>query len=400
MKINLKTSQEEQRRMSYSTDASQISGLALNVVIPETIDETRNAVRITESIVPRGGGTGLVGGAVPTKNTIIDISKLNKILDIDINKKIAYVEAGIILDILNNELEKHGLEFPVQPSSHSVCTIGGMIATNAAGSRAIKYGKTDSWVQEVEMINPIGELIKIPKPDVKDFAGMEGTTGLIVKARLKLIKKPARKAALYEAKSKEEVVEAVRKFKSNSKTSMIELYDSFVSKILGLEENYHLLVEFEDSEEIQEEKDYKEIMNVRDSVYPYLAEKGYMIIEDPKIFLDKFIPLAEFLEINSIPYYGHIGSGIIHPCFKPKQEKLIDAVMELVRKLHGQATGEHGIGMRKEKFLDETEKKLLRRVKERLDKNNKFNPGKLITMKKEKVEELKEEQIHEVFSNE
>jgi len=392
MKIILKASSEEKNRAAYSTDASQISGIALNVIIPKTIEELQNSVRLAESIVPRGGGTGLVGGAVPQKNTIIDLSKLNKILNIDINKKTAYVEAGIILNTLNNELEKYGLEFPVQPSSFSICTIGGMIATNAVGSRAIKYGKTENWVQELEILNSMGEMQKIPKPDVKDFAGMEGTTGIIIKAKLNLVKKPKRRASLYEAKTKEEVIDAVKKLKSDNSVSMIELYDKFVSKLVGLEENYHLLVEFEGEteEENQFKGTYKELMEIRSKIYPYLAEKGYQIIEDPKIFLDKFIQLAEFLESNHIPYYGHIGSGIIHPCFKPRQEKLAEAVIEFVKKSHGQITGEHGIGLRKEKYLDETEKKLLRRVKERLDKNNKFNPGKLITMEKP---EQKEEKI-------
>jgi FAD/FMN-containing dehydrogenase len=144
----------------YETDAARFKGKSLNVFLPENIEEAQKIVKENKHIVIRGGGTGLAGGATPQdgKDVVLDLSKLNKIENLDTSRKEIEIESGVILDELQDYLDRYGLEFPVNPSSHSVATIGGMIATNAVGSRAIKYGKTSNWIKWIEVIDCHGNI--------------------------------------------------------------------------------------------------------------------------------------------------------------------------------------------------------------------------------------------------
>jgi glycolate oxidase len=361
---------------SYEVDASGIKGDAIDVIFPETIAEIKRIILSGKKIVPRGGGTGLAGGSVPQGGVIVDLSKMDRIVSFNQLRKTVEVEAGVILDELNYFLEDYGLEFPINPSSHSVCTIGGMIATNAVGSRAVKYNKTSDWVEWLEVIDG-KDFQKIKKTSVSDYAGMEGTTGIILKACLKLSDKPKRTGVLIKKNNLGEIVELARKLKVNKNVSMIEFFGAEVSSMLGLE-GYNLIVEYESGEGNLKGEEYQKILDLRDSVYPLLAQKGYYIIEDPCILLDRIENLIVFLERNEIPYFGHLGSGILHPCFKRGQEGLIDEMMRVVKKLHGQISGEHGIGLLKKDFLEKQERELYLRIKKRTDPEGLFNPGKIV----------------------
>lgn len=378
--------------IAYSTDASMIEGVASSVIFPKSAEEISRIIKSGSNFVVRGGGTGLVGGAVPLNSQVLDLSKINKIINLDIDKRTAEVEVGIILDELNSELEKYDLEFPVNPSSHEVCTIGGMIATNAVGSRAVKYGRTSNWISELEIINGKGEIERINKTSLQDFTGMEGITGVIVKAKVKLVEKRERTASLFSFDTIEEVYNSAKKLKLMSNVSALEFLDKIVSSILGLEDRYHLIVEFESDEGNLKGKEYQEIMKLRDEVYPSLAKIGYVKIEDPKIMLHKFQELGEFLESGSIPYFSHLGSGIVHPVFKKEDDERIKILMKYVRSIHGQVTGEHGIGLRKREFLDNMEKKLIERIKKRYDPDCRINCNKIIENKQEKSEETDEKE--------
>jgi FAD/FMN-containing dehydrogenase len=365
----------------YKTDASQIEGTAIDVRLPETIQELKSIIKINTNIVPRGGGTGLAGGAVPQNSVVIDLSKLNNISNLDVKRKTIDVEAGVILDDLNLYLDNYELEFPVNPSSHEICTMGGMIATNAVGSRAIRYGKTSNWIEALEIVDSKGETQKLSKAEFSDFTGLEGITGIIVKAKLKLISKKTRTATLFGRKTLKEILEIAKQMKTNPNVSMVEFMNEDISEMIGLNRNYTLIVEFESSEGKLKGDEYKELLDLRDKIYPLLAEKGFSRIEDPKVVFDKIQTLMEWLEKKKIPYFGHLGVGILHPCFNPYQEELIPEMMKLVRKLHGQISGEHGIGLIKRQFLDFSEKKLIRSIKRRCDPENKFNQNKILSTK-------------------
>lgn len=378
IKVKLNPKREEIEREVYNSDASGIEGVAERIVFPKSIEEIQNLIRTSKDVVARGGGSGLAGGAVPQNSVLLDMSKMNKILKIDKEKMLAEVEPGITLDELNEELKKQGLEFPVNPSSHSVATIGGMIATNAVGGRAIKYGKMSDWVQSIEIINGQGERKELRKLDLMDVAGMEGITALIVKAILKLSLIKKRTANFIEADDMEELMTLVDKLKRESEVSMIEFFDKTTSLLLGFPIKYHLIVEYESNEGTICDEEYDKLMARRDTTYPVLAEKGFTVIEDPKMLSAKIPEFVEWLERNKIPVFGHIGVGILHPCFRQNQEKLIDEMMNIVKRFRGEVSGEHGIGLRKKKYLEGQDKKLKEILKKRYDPANKLNRGKIL----------------------
>ena len=239
----------------YLYDASQIKGKASKVFFPKTINEVKRIVQSNKHICIRGGGTSLVGSSVPQNDVVLDMSKLNHISNLDINRKTVEVEAGVILDDLQDYLSENNLEFPVNPSSHAVCTIGGMIATDAVGSRAIKYGRTSKWIRWIETIDENANLTRNTNTEISDFAKMEGITGIIVKACLNLTNKTQKTGSIFKLKTIEEVIQKTKELKKNPSISMIEYLDKSASNNIGLGDNYHLIAEFEDdSGELKDEK--------------------------------------------------------------------------------------------------------------------------------------------------
>ena len=373
----------------YETDASQLRGKALDVVTPKTIMEVRNIVAKSRRIVPRGGGTGLAGGCIPQNgmDVVLDLSKLDAIGSYDNERKTVEVGAGVILDELQAYLAKYRAEFPVNPSSHATATIGGMIATDAVGGRSVKYGKTSNWINWVEIVDSYGNLHRKGVTELSDYSGMEGITGVIVKACLKVSPIRKRSASLVKVESFEEVISIVHKLKRDSSVSMVEFLGKQVSGMLGLfetddsgevKEAYHLIIEYEDNSGMLNGKDYQELFELRDKIGPMLSDGGFSRLEDPKILLDRSDKLVSWLEERNIPVFGHIGVGIFHPRFNHDQEKYIPEMIKLVKKLGGQISGEHGIGLLKRKFVEINDQKILRNVKKRTDPENKFNVGKVI----------------------
>ncbi|MFA5060919.1 MAG: FAD-binding oxidoreductase [Candidatus Pacearchaeota archaeon] len=365
---------------AYESDASQLKGKTEEVIFPENIEEVKKTVLNLKRIVPRGGGTGLAGGAVPQGNGdfILDLSKLNKIENLDKERMTIEVEAGVILDELQDYLEEYNLEFPINPSSHSICTIGGMIATDAVGSRAIKYKKTSQWTKWLDIIDCYGNLSRKGITELSDYIGMEGITGIIVRASLKLSPKKIRTATVIGSDSIEDISEKTRILKKNPTISMIEFVDKKISKGIGLNEKYHLIIEFESNTGELKNEEYSKILETRDKIYPFLSNQGYNRIEDPKVSLESFEGLFPWLEKQDIPVFGHLSVGIIHPCFNTQQEKLIPRMMEIVKRKGGKISGEHGIGILKKSFVEPNDKKILANIKKRTDPLNKFNVNKVI----------------------
>ncbi len=364
----------------YETDASQLKGKAADAVSPSTIGEVMRIVSMNKRIVPRGAGTGLAGGCVPQngQDVVMDLSKLIGIDNFDKERLTVEVEAGLILDELQAYISRFGLEFPVDPSSHSIATIGGMIATDAVGHRAIKYGKTSNWVKWVEVVDCHGNLERKGVTELSDYAGLEGITGIIVKACLKLSPIKKRTASILKINNYDEVVSVVHDLKRNSAVSMVEFLGKHVSIALEIGGEYHLIVEYEDNSGSLKGEDYEKLMLLRNTIYPILGNEGYTRIEDPKVILDRSDKLIAWLEERKIPMFGHIGVGIFHPMFNHDQEKYLPEMMKLVKRLGGQISGEHGVGVLKRGFVEVNDQKILRNVKKRTDPLNKFNVGKVI----------------------
>lgn len=365
---------------AYETDASQIEGKAKEVIVPKSVDGAARAIGGLDRVVPRGGGTGLAGGAVPLhgKDVVLDLSKLNKIDNLDKKKRSIEVEGGVILDDLQDYLDSSGLEFPVNPSSHAVCTIGGMIATDAVGSRAIKYGPTSKWVQWIDVVDCEGKIHRKGATEISDYAGMEGITGVIVRANLKLKEKVSRTASILSRESIDEILAELRELKRDSSVSMIEYIDRQISGWLGLRNSFHLIVEYESGEGDLSGQNYGDLMALRDRIYPVVAENGYTHIEDPQAISDKLGGILKSLDKNRVPTFGHLSVGIIHPCFKKEQMNLIPDLMKAVKRLMGKVSGEHGIGLSKKEYVEFNDKKILENIKKRCDSKSKFNVGKVI----------------------
>ncbi|MFH1521642.1 MAG: FAD-binding oxidoreductase [archaeon] len=365
---------------AYGGDASQLKGRALDVIFPKSVADVRRIVANTKRIVIRGAGTGLAGGCVPQNglDVVIDMSKMDKISELDIERRTVEIEAGVILDDLQDYVAKYNLEFPINPFSHAVCTIGGMIATDAVGSRAVKYGKTSNWVKWVEVIDDTGNLHRKGITELSDYSGMEGITGVIVRACLKLSPKKKRTGSLISVENYDEIISIVRDLKRNSNISMIEFFGKMISEKIGLGKNYHLIVEYEDDSGKLSDEEYKKILTMREQMGSLMVEEGYTYLEDPKVLLDRSGKLVKWFEERDIPFFGHIGVGIFHPRFNEEQKKYIPEMMKLVKRLGGQISGEHGIGILKKEFVEVNDKKILINIKKRTDPLNKFNVGKVI----------------------
>jgi len=364
----------------YEVDASGLTGNAADVVFPTSVQEVRKIVQNSKRVSIRGAGTGLVGGAVPQNgmDIVLDLSKMIRIDNLDKERLTVEVDAGVILDDLQAYLSGFGLEFPVNPSSHSVATIGGMIATDAVGSRGVKYGKTSNWVKWVEVVDGYGNVDRKGITELSDYAGMEGITGVIVKACLKLSERKKRTASLIGVDDVDKAVAYARDLKRNSEVSMIEFMDRQISVSLGLEDRYHLIVEYEGDSGKMKGEEYRKLLALRDSVGPKMSEAGNVILEDPKILLDKSAALIKWFESKGIPVFGHFGYGILHPRFNEETKKYIPDMMKFVKRLGGQVSGEHGIGLLKKEFVEINDRKILENVKKRTDPQGKFNMGKVL----------------------
>jgi len=376
------TSDDRLDLLAYSTDASQLIGEATAIVWPKKTEDVYKIIRYchrTDStITPRGAGTGLAGAAVPQKSIVVDFSKMDRIISIDVKSKTAVVEPGVILDSLNEELAKHKLFFPVIPASHSTATIGGMIATNAAGMRAVRYGKMISWIEELEIIDGMGRFFKANQKNIASFCGTEGTVGIVTKAKLKLAKhSKMRSLDMFKLETMEEMVDVVKSL-DKDKLNAVEYVDKVAARIAGLGTSYYyLFVEYnDDTGQIFNEKEIDRTWKMRENVSVVLASEGYCIDEDPLLQFEKIPVIIDWLEKHDIPSFGHIGVGIIHPRFKTSS--LLPEMYELVGKLGGEVSGEHGIGLKKKEYVKEDFKKKISELKNKYDPKNILNRNKII----------------------
>ena len=376
----IESSADEADRLVYSMDASGIEGKTVSVVWPKSASEVQKIVKYAIEnkidIVPRGGGTDLAGAAVPENSIVVDLTRMNRI--IELGADYAVVEPGIVLDNLNRELQKKNLFLPVIPSSHAVCTIGGMIACNAAGVRAIKYGKMRKWVSGLETITGRGDIINVSGEQVDDFCGTEGTSGIITKARLRLTA-PLKEytASVYKYDTPKELAEKTKEVIKNKKVIAVEYMDKLTNKLSGDEEFYSLFIEYESDEgDINDLTEIQKRMWSRNIIGQTLSSRGYIVIEDPRIPHDKIPEFLEYMSEKRIPNFGHIGIGVIHARLKPDQN--LEEFHEKVRSLGGDVSGEHGIGITKKKYASAETREKIKKLKQKYDPQNILNKGKII----------------------
>nr|NJM01179.1 FAD-binding protein [Desulfobacula sp.] len=435
---------EKEELLCYSYDATGISHLPDGVVFPGSETEISRILQLASKekliVVPRGTGSGMTGGSVPAKGGLVLVtSRMNKILSIDEENFIIRVQPGVIVSDIHKAVEEKGLFYPPDPSSSSVCTIGGNIGECAGGPRAVKYGVTRDYVLGLRAVLPSGQVIQTGVSTAKGVAGYdltrlivgsEGTLAVVTEITLKLLPKPLAvktMAVLFDSMTK-----AARTVSGIMKNAIIPRCVEYLDEeclclirdhlSFDIAENIKALLIIEldgnpdavekDAEQIREfcfSSDALEVMTAqtpaeaqtlweaRKALSPVLYKiAAHKINEDIVVPINKIpemVEVAQRIQRTSglrVVSFGHAGDGNIHCNIMYDQsdadacERAKRAVEELFSetlRLGGTITGEHGVGMTKRKFLPdevgETQINLMRGIKRVFDPLNILNPGKI-----------------------
>src|SRR5512143_3390638 len=195
---------DEAARTAYSYDATRLKGMPEVIVRPGSEDEVASVVRLAAKhgvpIVPRGAGSGLSGGSVAVMGGIVlSFERMAGILSIDKGNRIATLQPGVVTGVFQKAVEEKGLFYPPDPGSLAFCTMGGNVAENAGGMRALKYGVTRDYVIGLRAVLPSGEAIKTGVRTAKGvvgydvtslLVGSEGTLAVVTEITVRLVPKP------------------------------------------------------------------------------------------------------------------------------------------------------------------------------------------------------------------
>lgn len=412
------------------------------VVWPFNVEEIGEILKLANEkripVTPWGAGTSLEGNPIPVEGGIVlDLQQMNRILELRAEDLQVRVEAGVIYKELNQYLSRYGLFFPPDPGASA--TLGGMVGNNASGIRTIKYGATKDFVLSMVVVLSSGEIIRAGTNAVKSssgydlcrlFVGSEGTLGIITEVTLRLIGLPAEfMAAIAQFNSIREATDTVFQImRSGLSPAALEFLDASTVQVvnqfkkLSLEERPTLFIEFHGASAagLKEELEIvKEICSENQSLRfdagigreerNRLWEARYGVRESIKVnnpgfyplVIDTAVPISKYsdmvewgqkiIERKGLRGYafGHAGSGNLHmeilgnPEDKAQWQKVREAEEEIVHfalECGGTATGEHGIGIGKKKFMKKEHGEsltLMKQIKKLLDPNGIMNPGKI-----------------------
>lgn len=398
----------------YSSDASVHSKLPDVVVRPESIEHVQQIMRYANKnkipVVSRGAGSGMSGQTVPLDGGIVlDMKKMDKIIEIRPEDVLCKVEPGVVNDELNRVLKPYGFFFPPTPSSGRICTIGGMIGTNASGNRSVKYGATRDALLGMKVVLANGDLVTLgsnTKVDSSGYqlarlmVGSEGTLGIVVEATLQISAIPKIRAM---GVANFETLEDAGKMISDTiadgiTPSMLELMDKVAITAVNNAQDMDLpdveaIVIFEcngmtkdtvdyEINQIKEickkhngtgvkithdEKEMTKIYTGRKKLFPSLSryKEGLYttaLADDMAVpmsrIADAIGKIHEIAAKNNVVMsaYGHCGAGLIHTKIlmdttKKSQwqgaKKAVKEVYDYVHSIGGTTSGEHGIGFSK-----------------------------------------------------
>jgi D-lactate dehydrogenase (cytochrome) len=390
-------------------------------------------------VTPYAAGTSLEGNAVPLfKGISMDMTKMNDVLEVRPDDFQIDVEPGVMGNVVDETVADHGLFFPPMPSSANLSTIGGMIINDASGQKTVKYGEVADWVLELEVVLADGTVIETGSKAVKTSSGYnlknliigsEGTLGVVTRATLELEGIPEQikgGRAVFEEMddAAEAVFDAVR---SGVDVAKIELIDPLAGEMAndyfdtGLPDAPMIFVEFHANHGIEEEIEFcraifeshdverfeiadeermDELWRARNELA--FAVQQYDPDLSPRHPGDVTVPISKYPDIIRyakelgeeydilLPCFGHAGDGNVHyaALVDPDDEEMVEAaeaiydgIVEKAIEWGGTATGEHGIGMGKRKFLElehgEGGVEAMRAVKRALDPKDILNPGKM-----------------------
>ncbi|MDR5701079.1 FAD-binding oxidoreductase [Agromyces aerolatus] len=390
---------------------------AIAVVRAGSVDEVQATLRIASQtgtpVVPRGAGTGLAGGAVASEGAIVlDVSRMNRIVEIDEADELAVVEPGVLNGDLNETVRPLGLWFAPDPASRAISSVGGNIATNAGGLLCAKYGVTREAVLGLAVVLADGRLLRTGHRTVKGvtgydltalLTGSEGTLGVIVEATVRLRPIPPGEPVTLAAAFSDVEAAAVACAgiaAARIRPALLELIDpagvARVAEYLGadalagtpletLEPGETFLLAQADGAGAADDADRiaavfaesggrvtrstdvptgERLLAIRRSMHTALASRGQVLIEDvavPRSRLPEMFRAIEQIGVRhglEIPTLAHAGDGNLHPNFVFEGDEVpaqvwaaADELFRVAVALGGTLTGEHGVGLLKRRWL-------------------------------------------------
>ena len=419
--------------------------LSQAVVFPETNEEVSQILKLCNKhkvpIVPFGTGTSLEGHVVGNENGItISLEKMNKVLSVNAEDFDCRVQANVTRKQLNEYLREDGVFFPIDPGADAA--LGGMAATSASGTMAVKYGTMRTIISGLTVVLPNGEIIKTGARAKKSsagynltnlFIGSEGTLGIITEVQLRLspIPESIMSAVCYfpdldsAVQTAQEVIQygvPIARIEMLNKDQM-EISIKY-SKLDNIKASPTLFFEFHGSEASNNEsisiveelsknnggsdfqwasspEEQKKLWKARHDVYYSVKALG----NNMKVYsTDVCVPISKLVECISwaenevkklgltAPMVGHVGDGNFHsivlydPKDEDKQKKIREYSDNLISKaleLEGTITGEHGIGLQKKHYLLKEHPDnlpVMKSIKRSIDPNNIMNPGKIFDL--------------------
>ena len=429
--------------LAYSYDSQAVEHLPDLVVLPLSTDQTAGVVAVCNSysvpVTARGAGSGTTGGSVPLRGgVVLSLQKMNKILEVDTANFTATVEAGVITADLHRHVEELGLFYPPDPASMAFSTIGGNIAENAGGMRAVKYGCTAAYVMGLEVVLADGSIIRTGSKCIKDvvglnlaplFIGSEGMLGIVTRAVLRLLPLPETKqTARIAFRDMHDAASAVNRLLQRGispitmefmDTITINAVEAYLQMGLPTAAGGMLLVEV-DGSPTQVEEGMARMQELCDELAPleYVVARTpqeqallwkarrsipaslfrvrpFRFNEDivvPRSRIpDMVLRIREIGAEFNLPVcaFGHAGDGNIHVNVLFKDEdgererahRAVERVFHETVALEGRITGEHGVGLSKKDYLrlnvDEETLRLMKNLKHLLDPKGILNPGKM-----------------------
>ena len=383
------------------------------IIFPESESDLKKILKIAnedkQAVVISGGRTGLCGGATAAnKEIVISLERMNSIEWIE-EKQCVKCGAGAITDLVKNFVAEKNRLLPISLASSSSSSIGGNVATNAAGSKFIRYGATKDHVTKMRVMLANGEVLSLQKEIAKDatgpnlmelFFGSEGSLGIIFEVVLKTEER------LHYAENiliKTDNLDQLRKDVLSSEIrkliSSIEYWDKNCQTLLGdtPTSEYSVIIELVSNEQNELDKALESLATINESVsllnskqaeeiwakredLPVILADNHAYKMDLSIPMEKlqlFLSRVKDIDANSMHSFGHLGDGNIHINIisKTNEEELISQVYNLLKEVNGSPSAEHGIGQRKKEIWTEFSEyrdkyKLLETLKKSMDPNN------------------------------